>query len=57
MKSKLCLGFFWLASAVLLTAAPANVIIRVPAGTPLPAQLAPLLAQWRQSGRSPTCSS
>lgn len=51
MKSKLCLGFFWLASAVLLTAAPANVIIRVPAGTPLPAQLAPLLAQWRQSGQ------
>src|SRR4051812_2539546 len=31
-------------------AAPTHVIIRVPAGTPLPAELAPLLSQWRQSG-------
>lgn len=39
----------WL--AVVATAAPTNVLIRVPAGTPLPAELAPLLAQWRQSGQ------
>ena len=32
-------------------AAPAPVLIRVPAGQPLPAQLLPLLAQWRQSGQ------
>lgn len=32
-------------------AAPANVIVRVPAGTPTPAELAPLLAKWRQSGQ------
>jgi phosphate transport system substrate-binding protein len=31
-------------------AAPANVLIRVPAGAPLPAELGPLLSQWRQSG-------
>lgn len=32
------------------SAAPAAVLIRVPAGQPLPAQLVPLLSQWRQSG-------
>ena len=32
-------------------AAPAGVLIRVPAGTPPPAELAPLLARWRQSGQ------
>lgn len=41
--------------AVLLTAAavaaPTNVLIRVPAGAPSPAELPTLLAQWRQSGQ------
>ncbi len=37
--------------AALAAAAPAHVIIRVPAGTALPASLPPLLAQWRQSGQ------
>ncbi len=32
-------------------AAPAHVLIRVPAGAPVPAELPPLLAQWRQSGQ------
>ena len=32
-------------------AAPAHVVIRVPAGAPQPSELAPLLAQWRQSGQ------
>lgn len=32
-------------------AATAHVLIRLPAGTPQPAALAPLLAQWRQSGQ------
>ena len=39
------------ASAVATFAAPANVLIRVPAGTPPPVELAPLLAKWRQSGQ------
>lgn len=43
------------AGAVLLTAAavaaPTNVLIRVPAGAPSPAELPTLLAQWRQSGQ------
>ena len=51
MKSKLFLALssLWLAAAAF--AVPANVIVRVPAGTPLPAELPPLLAQWRQSGQ------
>jgi len=40
----------WLLAA-LAHAAPANVLIRVPAGTPPPPELAPLLAKWRQSGQ------
>jgi phosphate transport system substrate-binding protein len=49
--------FLALLSAVLAlglssaSAAPANVIIRTPAGVPAPAELAPLLAKWRQSGQ------
>jgi len=39
----------WL--AVVATAAPTNVLIRVPAGKPMPAELTPLLSQWRQSGQ------
>ena len=34
-----------------VSAAPANVIVRTPAGTTLPEALAPLLAKWRQSGQ------
>lgn len=30
---------------------PTNVLIRVPGGAPLPAELPPLLAKWRQSGQ------
>lgn len=43
----LTLGF----AAVSANAAPANVIIRTPAGAPTPAELAPLLSKWRQSGQ------
>ncbi len=32
-------------------AAPANVLLRVPAGQAQPPELAPLLAKWRQSGQ------
>jgi ABC-type phosphate transport system substrate-binding protein len=51
MKSKLILvlSFWWLAVASF--AVPANVVIRVPAGAPMPAELAPLLSKWRQSGQ------
>ena len=51
MKLRLlvALSSLWFALAAL--AAPANVLIRVPAGTPMPAELAPLLAKWRQSGQ------
>ena len=38
-------------AAVVAHAAPANVIIRTPAGAPTPAELAPLLSKWRQSGQ------
>ena len=34
-----------------LFAAPTNVLIRVPPGTPSPSGLAELLAKWRQSGQ------
>jgi phosphate transport system substrate-binding protein len=37
--------------AVAAAAAPTNVIIRVPAGTPSPAGLPELLSKWRQSGQ------
>ena len=40
-----CLG------ALAAVAAPTNVIIRVPAGTPSPAALPELLSKWRQSGQ------
>ena len=51
MKRILALAFTSLWFAAVALAVPANVVIRVPAGTPLPAGLAPLLAQWRQSGQ------
>ncbi len=38
-------------STALVQAAPANVLIRTAAGTPAPAELAPLLSKWRQSGQ------
>lgn len=37
--------------AVAAAAAPTNVILRVPAGTPSPAGLPELLSKWRQSGQ------
>ncbi len=37
--------------AVALSAAPANVLLRVPADAAVPAELPPLLAKWRQSGQ------
>ncbi|MBX3749939.1 MAG: substrate-binding domain-containing protein [Opitutaceae bacterium] len=37
--------------ALAAAAAPTNVLIRVPAGSPTPAGLPELLAQWRQSGQ------
>ncbi len=40
-----CLG------ALAAIAAPTNVLIRVPAGTPVPAGLSELLSKWRQSGQ------
>ncbi len=43
-----------LASLIFATAAsavPANVLLRVPVGTSQPAELAPLLSKWRQSGQ------
>ena len=45
------LGAVLVLAAVNLCAAPANVIIRLPAGAALPASLTPLLTQWRQSGQ------
>jgi len=39
------------AATALATAAPTNVLIRTPAGTPVPEALAPLLSKWRQSGQ------
>ena len=51
MKSKLVLALVSLVFAAAAFAVPANVVIRVPTGKPLPAELAPLLAQWRQSGQ------
>ena len=52
MKRKLLFACaaFWIAAAAAF-AVPANVLLRVPAGTPMPAELAPLLATWRQSGQ------
>lgn len=48
---RLVLFFAYCLGAVLVAATPAHVLIRVPAGTPLPAELAPLLAKWRQTGQ------
>lgn len=39
-------------AATSASAATAHVVIRVPAGKPHPAELAPLLAKWRQSGQA-----
>lgn len=46
----LAVGAFFVA-ALAASAAPANVLVRVPAGQAMPAGLAPLLSEWRQSGR------
>ena len=43
------IGFALIAGAAL--AGPAHVLLRVPAGSAQPLELAPLLAQWRQSGQ------
>ncbi|MEY2879878.1 MAG: hypothetical protein RLZZ15_2258 [Verrucomicrobiota bacterium] len=51
MISRLLLVLASLCAAISASAAPAHVLIRVPAGTPQPAALAPLVAQWRQSGQ------
>ena len=42
---------FLLVAAVTASAAPTNVLIRTPAGQPVPEQLAVLLSKWRQSGQ------
>jgi phosphate transport system substrate-binding protein len=47
----LLLGLLSLILAPAALAAPATVLIRTPAGTPAPAELAPLLSKWRQSGQ------
>ncbi len=41
----------FMGAALLASAAPTNVLIRVPAGAPSPAELPALLAKWRQSGQ------
>ena len=41
----------FLGAVLLASAAPTNVLIRVPAGTPSPAELPGLLSKWRQSGQ------
>ncbi len=51
MIPRLLLTLAPLALAFTAFAAPAHVLIRVPPGTPPPSELAPLLAQWRQSGQ------
>ena len=51
MKRKLLLVLALSGFAVAAFAVPANVLIRVPAGTPMPAELPPLLSKWRQSGQ------
>ena len=38
-------------TAVPAQAAPANILIRTPSGTPAPAELTLLLSKWRQSGQ------
>lgn len=51
MIQKILLAAASLCFAAHAFAAPAHVLIRVPAGTPQPAELAPLLAQWKKSGQ------
>ncbi len=51
MKTKLLITLVSLIFATAVWAVPANVVIRVPAGQPMPAEVASLLAQWRQSGQ------
>ena len=51
ISARLFAVFAALALAATAAAVPAHVLIRVPAGAPQPAALAPLLAQWRQSGQ------
>ena len=50
MKNKFLSAVASLVFATAVLAAPANVIVRVPTGTPMPPELVPLLVQWRQSG-------
>ena len=52
MNRRFSLAFSaFLLAALAAVAAPANVLLRVPAGAPVPAELPALLAQWRQSGQ------
>ena len=51
MISRIVGLFLALSLAASALAAQAHVLIRVPAGSPQPAALAPLLAKWRQSGQ------
>lgn len=51
MKPRFLLALAPIIFAAAAFAVPANVVIRVPAGSPMPAELAPLLAKWRQSGQ------
>ena len=51
MKQSLLLVCVSIWLSVTALAVPANVLIRVPAGSPMPAELAPLLSKWRQSGQ------
>ena len=49
--SLLSAAFAFCLAALSAAAAPSNVLVRVPAGTPTPEALAPLLSKWRQSGQ------
>ena len=51
MIKKILLFFAFVCLSAHAFAAPAHVVIRVPAGTAQPPELAPLLAKWRQSGQ------
>lgn len=51
LRNLLSFGGALLVAAAAAVAAPTNVLIRVPAGAPVPAELPGLLAKWRQSGQ------
>jgi len=50
MKKAILLLLAGLSLSYAALADPASVLVRVPEGTPMPAQLMPLLSKWRQSG-------